>query len=79
MKSAELLKEIERLPLAERLAVAEAALRMARKEVEKRRAADGGKTVRQRMAAAAQALRADYDSHGEFTAFTALDSEDFLA
>lgn len=79
MKRIDLLKELQKLTPPERLAVIEAALQQLRADLEGRPEPKSLAVRRQEMAAAAQALQADYAAGGELTAFTALDSEDFHA
>ena len=66
MNAVEILKEIEKLDLAERIFVIEKAVRALRQEEDSRR-----------MSRAARELREDYSSDKELTAFTDLDMEDF--
>jgi hypothetical protein len=74
-----MLEEIRRLTPAERLTLAETVLRLIREDL--RRMAPPLTRVerRQRLALAAEALRLDYATGGELTAFTALDGENFHA
>ena len=76
MTQAEILEELTRFSIAERLAVAEAALRLIRRDLEQALAPAEKK---QKLAAAAEALLSDYAAGGELTSFTALDSEGFYA
>ncbi len=66
MNAVEILKEIEKLPPAERIFLIEKAIRALRQEEDSRR-----------MSRAARELREDYSSDKELTAFTDLDMEDF--
>ena len=71
----QILDEIKQMPAAERLMIAETAVRSLREEylaIDEQR-----EQLRQRMVAAAEALRWDYENDPELTAFTALDGEDF--
>lgn len=77
MTRTEILEELQKLPMGERLAIAEAALRLIREELRK---AEGPlertKKTRQ-LVAAAEALLPDYAAGSELTTFTSLDAEDF--
>lgn len=66
MSAVDILLEINKLPLGERLGVVEKALRDIRLEEQS-----------ERMRVAAERLRNDYLTDSELTAFTALDGEDF--
>ncbi len=66
MNVAEIIKEIEKLPMQERILVIERAIRALRQEEESRQ------TDR-----AARELREDYNSDKDLTAFTDLDMDDF--
>jgi hypothetical protein len=79
MKRLDLLKELQKLTPPERLAVIEAALQQLRADLEVTPAPKSLALRKQEMAAAAQALQADYAAGGDLTAFTALDAEDFHA
>ncbi len=78
MTQRELLEELKKLPTAERLTVVEAALRLIRDDLQKEVPLAQTET-RERLAAAAQLLLADYAAGGELTVFTALDGEDVHA
>ena len=78
MTYTEMLEEIQKLTLTERLALMEAALRLMREELQQcpqQLSVLDERTAR--LAAAAQALLPDYTTDTELTSFTALDSEDF--
>jgi len=75
MQHTEILTEIIRLPLSERIAVIESALVPVRKELHLTEITHRDMT--QQMSEAAEALYTDYLENDELTAFTALDSEDF--
>ena len=66
MSTVDILLEINKLSLGERLGVVEKASRDIRLEEQ-----------RERMSVAAERLRHDYLNDPELTAFTALDGEDF--
>ena len=78
MTQLEIVAELEKLTTAERLAVAEAALHLIREDIQHAER-QPTRMDREQLAAAAEALLADYETDGELTAFTALDSEDFHA
>ncbi len=66
MKTNEIIKEIQSLPVAERMFVIEKTIRSIRTEENKNS-----------MYLAAEALQSDYNSDTELTAFTNIDFEDF--
>lgn len=66
MKTEELIKEIERLPLDDRMFLIEKAIHSMRIQNEK-----------SKMAKAASSLIREYSKNSELTSFTALDSEEF--
>ena len=66
MNAAEIIQEIEKLPMQERILVIERAIRALRQEEESRQ-----------MSRAARELREDYKSDKDLTAFTDLDMENF--
>jgi hypothetical protein len=75
MKTAEIIEQIETLPRADKLRLIEALASSLRSELEP-------VTIRYPvtdLASAAMALREDYASDPELTAFTALDGEDVHA
>ena len=67
MTTTQLLSEINRLPMPERLRLVELAIHSIRETA----------TAKPPMAEAARLLLADYESDPELTAFTALDHEHF--
>jgi hypothetical protein len=77
MTRSEILEELLRLPMGERLAIAEAALRGIREELRKHEAPAGRPEEIEKLAAAAKALLPDYAAGGDLTSFTSLDAEDF--
>lgn len=79
MTQTDILEELKKLTNAERLAIAEAALRLIRDELEQEAHLDHSAARRRQLEAAARALLADYTEDGELTAFTSLDGEDFYA
>jgi hypothetical protein len=79
MIQTQILTEIGRLPIPDRLTLLEDALRVIRQDLQQTKSASRQANRNRELAAAAQALFADYAAGGELTAFTALDSEDFHA
>jgi ABC-type thiamine transport system ATPase subunit len=79
MTHTDVLAQLKKLSATERLRVAEEALQLVRQELELAQPAEARSGQRQRLAAAAAALREDYSAGGELTAFTALDGEDVRA
>ena len=73
MIRAEIVREIQALPFPEQCELLEHLARSLRRQT------PVAATVPGRLASAAAALRADYQSDPDLTAFTALDSEDFPA
>lgn len=79
MTQIEILEELKNLTSAERLAVAEAALTLVRKDLQRTGQPLSRTQTSQQMAEAAKALLRDYQTDTELTAFAVLDSEDFCA
>lgn len=79
MAQVDILEKLKELTAAERLSVAETALRLIREDLHKTTQPATVKEIRQQLAKAAKALLPDYKSDSELTVFTALDSEDFCA
>jgi hypothetical protein len=79
MTQIEILQELKKLTSTERLAVAEAVLRLLREDLQQTDQTSANNQIKAQLAKAAQALLPDYKSGGELTAFTVLDSEDFCA
>ena len=77
MTRTEILEELGKLPMGERLAIAEAALHLVREELGKADAPPERARKTEQLAAAAEALLADYAPGGELASFTSLDAEDF--
>lgn len=78
MTQVEILEELKKLTISERLTVVEVVLHLIREDLEH------GQPLRRterkhQLATAAEALLPDYAAGGELTVFTALDSEDFYA
>ena len=66
MKTEEIIKEIQRLPIDQRFYVIERAIKSIRRQDDKKQ-----------LEKAADALYSDYKSDEELTAFTKIDFEDF--
>ena len=77
MTRTEILDELQKLPMGERLAIAEAALHLIREELRKADAPLERAKKAEQLAAAAEALLPDYSPGAELTVFTSLDAEDF--
>jgi len=77
MAQVDILEKLKELTAAERLSVAETALRLIREDLRKTTEPAIVKEKKQQLAKAAKALLPDYQAGGELTAFTSLDSEDF--
>jgi hypothetical protein len=77
MTQAQILEEIGRLPIPDRLTIIEDVLRLIRQDLHHTMQVQKQADLRRQLATAAQALLADYTAGGELTAFTALDGEDF--
>lgn len=77
MTRTEMLDELQKLPMAERLAIAETALHLLREELRKAEAPLERAKKTAQLAAAAEVLLPDYTPGGELTVFTSLDAEDF--
>jgi hypothetical protein len=77
MTRRKILEELEKLPMEERLAIAEAALHLIREELRKADAPLERAKKTEQLAAAAKALLPDYAAGSELTVFTSVDAEDF--
>ncbi len=77
MSQTEVLDEIQRMPLEERLSMVEAAVRLIRETLPPAPSLTREER-RRRLAASAQIALPHYLADKELTAFTALDGEDFL-
>jgi len=75
MTQLDVLAELKKLSTTERLRVAEEALQLVRQELELVHSIEARSGQKQRLAAAAVALRDDYAAGGELTAFGALDGD----
>ena len=79
MTKTDIMEELGKLPPAERLRIIEATLHRVREELQGTGLPAQVADRRARMTAAAQALRHDYETDKELTAFTTLDAEDVHA
>jgi len=79
MAQVEILEELKKFPIPERLTIVEAALRLIREDLQQEEQPLTRIERKRQLAAAAEALLPDYAADGELTIFTALDSEDFYA
>lgn len=79
MTQVEILKELKKLTIPERLTIVEAAVRLIREDLQQVGQPLIQAERKRQLAAAAEALLADYTGGGELSIFTALDSEDFYA
>jgi len=76
MSTTDILEQLGALSLPERLSVLESALHRIREELAGRgTAGDASQGLSEQITRAAEALRQDYTSDDELTAFTALDGE----
>ena len=69
MTQAEILLELKKLTMPERLAIIEAALRLVREDLQRIGQSPTSLEKKQKLAAAAEALRPDYVAGGELTVF----------
>ena len=79
MTQTEILESLKELTNAERLAIAEEAVRLIREDLKETIQPAVASVQKQRLAQAAEALLPLYTAGGELTVFTALDSEDLRA
>ena len=77
MPRLEILDELKKLSLSDRLTIIESAVRHIRDDLQRDGQAPEPDTRKQQLAIGAEALLADYSSDRELTAFTVLDGEDF--
>ena len=75
MIQADIVEELKRFTISERLEIVEAALRLIREDLQEVGQPLTQTERRRQLAAAAEALLPDYAACGELTIFTALDSE----
>ncbi len=79
MAYAEILEEIKKLSLKERLEVIDAAIHLIRDELTPRVHPSAPQDRKKLLSRGADVLRRDYETDHELTSFTALDGEDFHA
>ena len=79
MTQVQILDEIRRLPIPDRLAIIEDVLRLIRQDLPHAKQAQRQADKKRQLTTAAKALLADYLAGGELTVFTALDGEGFHA
>ena len=79
MIQVEILEELKKSTIPERLTIIEAALRLIREDLQQVGQPLTRTERRRQLAEAAEALLQDYAAGGELTVFTALDNEDFYA
>ncbi|MBT9160722.1 MAG: hypothetical protein AAGB97_04300 [Dehalococcoidia bacterium] len=79
MTQVQILQELKKLTLPERLTIVEVVLRLIREELQQVGQPLTRTERKRQLAAAAEALLPDYAAGGELTIFTALDREDFYA
>ncbi|HEY3857379.1 MAG TPA: hypothetical protein VGO67_23585 [Verrucomicrobiae bacterium] len=77
MTQVEILKQLEYLPMADRLSIVESTVHQLRKELNSR--VQHSEADDAMLARAAEALLADYSSDKELTAFSTLDGDSFHA
>jgi hypothetical protein len=74
-----ILEELKHLTIPERLLIAEKALHLIHKDIEKSKTSQSNSDSKKQLTSAAELLVSDYLTDAELTSFTALDSEDFRA
>lgn len=79
MTRKEIVDALTKLTPVERLVVVEAALVLLREDLQRLARSGIRSKEKSQLAAAAEALRADYEGDAELTSFTALDSDDLHA
>jgi hypothetical protein len=79
MTQVEILEELKKFTVSERLTIVETALRLIREDLQQMEHPLARTERKRQLVAAAKALLPDYTTDGELTIFTALDSEDFYA
>lgn len=79
MTQVEILEELKKFTIPERLTIVETALRLIREDLQQVEQPLIRAERKRQLTAAAEALLPDYAAGGELTIFTALDSEDFYA
>ena len=79
MTQAQILEELKKFTISDRLTIVEATLRLIREDLQQEGQPLLWEERRRQLAAAAEVLLPDYAAGGELTIFTALDNEDFYA
>ncbi|HEX30810.1 TPA: hypothetical protein ENG04_12095 [Candidatus Poribacteria bacterium] len=79
MTQTEILEELRKFTISERLTIIETALRLIREDLQQVEQSLTRSEKRRLMATAAKALLQDYATDDELTIFTTLDGEDFYA
>jgi len=79
MIQVDIVEELKRFTISERLEIIEAALRLIREDLQQAGQPLAQTERRRELTAAAEALLPDYAAGGELTIFTSLDSEDFAS
>lgn len=79
MTQVQILEELKKFTISDRLTIVEATLRLIREDLQRKAQPVAQEEKRRQLAAAAEALLPDYAAGSELTIFTALDSEDFYA
>ncbi len=79
MTQTEILEELKKFTISERLTIIETALRLIREDLQQVEQSLTRSEKRRLMATAAKALLQDYATDDELTIFTTLDGEDFYA
>ena len=77
MTQTEILEELKKFTISERLTIIETALRLIREDLQQVEQSLTRSEKRRLMATAAKALLQDYATDDELTIFTTLDGEDF--
>lgn len=79
MTQNQVIEQLKKLTLRERLLIAEEALRLIHKDLEGVHDTSTEKNQKNQLLTAAKILLSDYESDPELTSFTSLDREDFRA
>jgi hypothetical protein len=74
MTQIQILEELKKFTIPDRLTIVEATLRLIREDLQQERQLLPWEERRRKLVAAAEALRPDYAAGGELTIFTALDA-----
>lgn len=79
MTQTEILEELKKLSVQERLEIIDAVVHLLRQDLHQIEQPKTRQERKERLTAAAELLLPDYEKDEELTSFTALDSEDFHA